>query len=37
MGISRVVVKADDIGHIEEEEGMVTVNYRGGQVSKPKV
>ena len=33
MGISRVVVKADHIGRIEEEEGMVRVNYRGGQVS----
>ena len=34
MGISRVVVKATHIGQIEEEEGMVTVNYGGGQVSK---
>ena len=33
LGISRVVVKATHIGQIEEEEGMVTVNYGGGQVS----
>ena len=33
MGISRVVVKATHIGQIKEGEGMVTVNYRGGQVS----
>ena len=36
MGISRVVIKADHIGRIEEGEGMVTVNYRGGQVNQTK-
>ena len=36
MGISRVVIKCDHIGEVEEQEGMVTVNYRGGQVAKKK-
>ena len=34
MGFSRVVVSSNKLGEVVEEEGLVTVNYEGGQVNK---
>ena len=37
MGVSRVVVSSNKLGVVVEEEGLVTVNYKGGQVNKNKI
>ena len=34
MGVSRVVVSSNKLGMVVEDEGLVTVNYKGGQVKK---
>ena len=34
MGFSRVVVSSNKLGEVVEKEGLVTVNYKGGQVNK---
>ena len=34
MGVSRVVVSSNKLGVVVEDEGLVTVNYKGGQVNK---
>ena len=32
--MSRVVVSSNKLGMVVEDEGLVTVNYKGGQVNK---
>ena len=34
MGVSRVLVSSNKLGMVVEDEGLVTVNYKGGQVNK---
>ena len=34
MGVSRVVVSSNKLGVVVEDDGLVTVNYKGGQVNK---
>ena len=34
MGVSRVVVSSNKLGVVVEDDGLVTVNYKGGQVKK---
>ena len=34
MGVSRVVVSSNKLGMVVEDDGLVTVNYKGGQVKK---
>ena len=33
MGVSRVVVSSNKLGMVVEDKGLVTVNYKGGQVN----
>ena len=37
MGVSRVLVSSNKLGVVVEDEGLVTVNYKGGQVKKTKI
>ena len=37
MGVSRVVVSSNKLGMVVEDDGLVTVNYKGGQVNKNKI
>ena len=37
MGVSRVVVSSNKLGVVVEDDGLVTVNYKGGQVKKNKI
>ena len=34
MGVSRVLVSSNKLGMVVKEVGLVTVNYKGGQVNK---
>ena len=37
MGVSRVVVSSNKLDMVVEDDGLVTVNYKGGQVKKNKI